>query len=71
MPRVYRAANRIKHWVLRNKNGRYFEAMAEIGPRATRDKGKAVKFRSQQDAMKSPAYSFALESYVPLAVRYR
>ena len=65
------AANRIKHWVLQNSKGFYFKEWTDIGPRATRDRSEAEKFRTRGAAMQSQAYSFALETYEPKPVRYR
>lgn len=58
-------------WVLRDQfkgEDIYFLEWTGIGPRGTKDLQKAHKFNSRMEAIKSPAYKFALTNYCPLRI---
>lgn len=64
------AKKRIKYWVLRDSlSKKYLEQWTGIGPAATSKKSEAKRFRTRQAAMDSPAYTFALTFFEPVAVR--
>ena len=61
---------RARYWVLKDElSGKYFKQWTSIGPAATPTRGEAERFPSKRKAMQSLAFSFALTSYEPKAVR--
>ena len=59
---------RIKDWVLKDGKN-YFRQWTGIGPRACQKLSDAERFLSERAALQSPAFSFWLTSYEPVAVR--
>ena len=54
-------------WILRDGNsGKYFKAMAGIGPMLCGDIEEAQRFDTKQDAVIHPAYSFSLTIFEPM-----
>ena len=61
---------RIRYWLLKDTlSKKYFKEWTGIGPAATSSRVEAERFPNKNSAMRSPAYSFALTFYEPVAVR--
>lgn len=57
----------VKYWVLRDGKN-YLVRWTGIGPAATQNKKKALRFATLQEAIKHPASNFTLTAYDPVAV---
>ena len=61
--------NRARYWVLRDGKNYYRDWLDGFGPRCTQRRGEAERYPSKRKAMQADAYSFALMSFEPEAVR--
>jgi hypothetical protein len=58
----------LETWVLRDRK-KYLREWTMIGPRTTLNLAEALRFSSEGEAMKHPAYSFELTSFDAVQVK--